>query len=88
MSDVSAKGYHPASAASARLRLWLPLAGVALLVIAYAYFYALSAVESQGSASIGLANVVGLMAVIVGLIVAGMLFRRRAPAGTPDPRNP
>ena len=70
------------------MKLWLPVAALLLFIVAYAYFYALSAVETQGSASIGLANVVGLMAVIVGLIVAGMLFRRRAPAGTPDSRNP
>jgi hypothetical protein len=71
------------------MKPWLPIAGVALLVVAYAYFYELSAVETQGSASIGLANVAGLAAVIVGLIVAGMLFRRGASgAGTPDPRNP
>ena len=67
------------------MRLWLPLACVALLVVAYVYFYELGAVESQGSASIGLANAVGLAAVIVGLIAAGMLFRRKAPSG---PRNP
>jgi len=71
------------------LRLWLPIAGVALLVIAYAYFYELSSVEAQGSASIGIANVVGLVVVVVGLVVAGVLFRRRAPpGGTSDSRNP
>ncbi len=71
------------------LRLWLPVAGVALLVVAYAYFYALSSVETQGSASIGLANVVGLAAGVVGLIVAGMLFKRGTPGDrTPDSRNP
>ncbi len=71
------------------MRFWLPVAGVALLVVAYAYFYALSSVESQGAAPIGLANVFGLAAVIVGLFVAAMLFRRGAPAErTPDSRNP
>ena len=71
------------------MKIWLPVAGVALLVVAYAYFYELSAVEAQGSASIGLANVVGLAAVITGLIVAGMLFRRGGPADRAmDSRNP
>jgi hypothetical protein len=71
------------------LKLWVPVAAVALLLVAYAYFYELSATEAQGSASIGLANVVGLAAVIVGLIVAGMVFRRGTPADrSPDPRNP
>lgn len=71
------------------MKLWIPIAGVALLVIAYAYFYELSSVETQGSASVGLANVVGLAAVVVGLIVAGMLFRRGTPAGrAPGAGNP
>lgn len=65
------------------------MAFAALLAVAYAYFYALGSAEGQGSASIGLANMVGLLAVVVGLVVAGMVFSRRAPAGgTPDSRNP
>jgi hypothetical protein len=66
------------------MKLWLPIAGAALFVVAYVYFYELSAAEAQGSASIGLANVAGLVAVVVGLVAAGMVMRR----GPPNEKTP
>lgn len=71
------------------MKLWIPVAGLTLLVVAYVYFYELSAAEAQGSASIGLANVAGLVAVVVGLVAAGMVMRRGSShEKTSDPRNP
>ena len=56
---------------------WVPMAIGGLIVCAYALFYAVSTTEGAGS--IGLANTVGLLAVFVGLIAAGILFRRATP---------
>jgi hypothetical protein len=61
------------------LNLWIPAAVGGLIVIAYAFFYTLSAAESQGSTSIGLANSVGLVGVLVALIAAGFILRRATP---------
>ena len=71
------------------MKVWIPVAGLTLLVAAYVYFYELSAAEAQGSASIGLANVAGLLAVVVGLLAAGMIMRRGSThENTSDSRNP
>jgi hypothetical protein len=64
---------------SEALRLWIPLAVVALVAVAFLYFYALSASETEGATSFGLANVVGLLGVLVALIAAGFIFRRATP---------
>ncbi len=61
------------------VKLWIPVAVGGLIVGAYALFYALSASEPEGASSIGLANSVGLVAVFIGLIAAGLLMRRAAP---------
>jgi hypothetical protein len=61
------------------MRLWVPLALGGLIVLAYAFLYEISAIESQGAASLGLANSVGLAAVFVGLIAAGFILRRSSP---------
>jgi len=61
------------------LNLWIPFALGGLIVLAYAFYYALSETEAQGASSFGLANSVGLIAVFVGLIAAGMILRRAAP---------
>ncbi len=61
------------------MKLWVPVALGGLIVFAYAFFYVLSSVETQGATSIGLANSVGLVAVFIGLIAAGLLFRRATP---------
>jgi hypothetical protein len=62
-----------------KVKVWIPVALGSLIAIAYAFFYALSVSESQGVASFGLANSVGIFAVFVGLIAAGIILRRVAP---------
>ena len=49
------------------------------MVLAYALFYALNALGSQGASSVDLANSVGLVAVLVGLIAAGFIMKRASP---------
>ncbi len=61
------------------MKLWIPVALGGLIVLAYAFFYTLTAAETQGATSFGLANSVGLVAVFVGLIAAGFILRRAAP---------
>ncbi len=61
------------------MKLWVPVALGGLIVFAYAFFYVLSSVDTQGATSIELANSVGLVAVFIGLIAAGLLFRRATP---------
>jgi hypothetical protein len=61
------------------MKLWIPVAVGALVVIAYALFYVVSLSEAEGATSIGIANAVGLVAVVVGLIAAGFILRRAAP---------
>jgi hypothetical protein len=61
------------------MKRWVPVAVGGLIVIAYAFFYALSAAESQGAASIGIANSVGLVGVFVALVAAGFILRRATP---------
>ena len=61
------------------MRLWIPVTLGRLIVLAYAFFYTLSAFEAQGASSFGLANSVGLVAVFVGLIAAGFILRRATP---------
>ncbi len=71
------------------LRLWVPVAAIALVVAVYLLFYGITATESQGSTSVGLANAAGFAAVVIGLVVAGLIFRRGAPEEkTSDSRNP
>jgi len=64
---------------SLTMKHWIPVAIGGLIVAAYAVFYALSASEAQGAMSIGLANSVGLVAVFIWLIAAGLLLRRAVP---------
>ncbi|MDG6901574.1 MAG: hypothetical protein JRM80_06390 [Nitrososphaerota archaeon] len=61
------------------MKIWLPVAVGGLIVAAYFIFYMISATESSGSTSLGLANAVGLFAVLVGLFGAGLILRRGAP---------
>ena len=61
------------------MRVWVPVALGGLILGTYALFYALSTSEPQGAASIGVANMVGLLVVFVGLIAAGLMMRRAAP---------
>lgn len=61
------------------MKVWVPVTLGGLIVLAYAFFYTLSVAETQGAAAFGLANSVGLIAVFVGLIAAGVLLRRATP---------
>ena len=61
------------------MKLWVPVAVGVLIVAAYAFFYALSASEPQGSTSFSLTNSVGLVVVLVGVIAAGFVIRRASP---------
>lgn len=58
------------------MKLWIPVAVCAVIVIAYAFFYALGATEPQGATSYDITNSVGLIVVIVGVVAAGLVIRR------------
>ncbi|MDE1852966.1 MAG: hypothetical protein KGI38_04360 [Thaumarchaeota archaeon] len=62
-----------------KMKLWIPVALGSLIVVAYAFFYTLSAAESQGATSLGLANSAGLVGVFIALIAAGFILRRATP---------
>ena len=49
---------------------------VVLAVLGYLFFYLLGATETQGDTSFYLANVVGLVVVIIGVVAAGLVIRR------------
>ena len=61
------------------MKLWIPIALGGLIAIAYGFFYELTVAETQGAASFSLANSVGIVAVFVGLIAAGVILRRATP---------
>jgi len=61
------------------MKLWVPVAVGALIVAAYAFFYVLSLTEPEGANSFDLANSVGLIVVLVGVIAAGFVIRRASP---------
>ena len=61
------------------MKLWIPAALACLIVLAYAFFYLLSATEPQGATSFDIANSVGLVVVLVGVIAAGFVLRRARP---------
>jgi uncharacterized membrane protein len=61
------------------MKLWIPIAVGCIILLAYAFFYALDATETQGATSLDLANSVGLVVVLVGVIAAGFVLRRASP---------
>ena len=61
------------------MKLWVPVAVGALIVVAYTFFYTLSVTESQGATSFNLTNSVGLVVVLVGVIAAGFVIKRANP---------
>ena len=61
------------------MKVWIPVAIGVMIVVAYAFFYSLSAAEPQGASSIGIANSVGLVGVFVALIATGLILRRATP---------
>ena len=58
------------------MKVWVPIAFAAVVVIAYFLFFALDSLESQGANAFGLANTIGLITVVVGILVAGTILRR------------
>jgi uncharacterized membrane protein len=62
------------------MKLWIPIAVGAVIIIAYAFFYVLSVTEPQGAMSFDLTNSVGLVVVLVGVIAAGFVIRRANPS--------
>ncbi|MDA4125818.1 MAG: hypothetical protein OK452_01250 [Thaumarchaeota archaeon] len=85
-AEVSAELHRPCPKAYGEvgeddnsMKLWVPVALGGLIAIAYAFFYELSLAETQGAASFSLANSVGIVAVFVGLIAAGVILRRATP---------
>jgi hypothetical protein len=61
------------------VRSWIPIALIAVAVLAIILFYSLGSMEQQGSSSIGLINIIGVMTVIVGVLAAGLVLRRASP---------
>jgi uncharacterized membrane protein len=61
------------------MKLWIPIVVGCLILLAYVFFYALNATEAQGATSLDLANSVGLVLVLVGVIAAGFVLRRASP---------
>ncbi|QQG49246.1 MAG: hypothetical protein HY247_02750 [archaeon] len=59
------------------MKVWIPVALGAVITFAYVFFYFLSTVG--GATSFGLVNSVGLAAVFIGLVAAGLLLRRATP---------
>ncbi len=68
----SARGYF-------RMKLWVPVAMGAVIAFAYAFFYLLSSFEAQSAATLGLANSVGLVVVLLGILAAAFILRRTVP---------
>ena len=62
------------------MKLWIPIALAAVIIIAYTFFYTLSVTEPQGASSFDLTNSVGLIVVLVGVIAAGFMIRRANPS--------
>jgi len=61
------------------MKFWVPLAVGGLIAFAYVFFYFLTSMETGGASSFGLANSVGLVAVLLALIAAGIILRRARP---------
>lgn len=61
------------------VRRWIPAAAVAIVVMTYALFYAVTALESQGASSFELVNTVGLLAVVFGVLAAAAILGRARP---------
>jgi len=74
-----AKAYLWAAEGRLTMKLWVPVVMGGLILLAYAFFYVLSATEPEGATSFGLANSVGLVVVLVGVIAAGFVIRRANP---------
>ncbi len=61
------------------MRRWVPLTLGAVIFVAYAYFYQLTLLETQGALAIGIANLAGIVLVFVGIVAAVLILRRASP---------
>ncbi len=61
------------------MRPWIAAAFLGVVLAAYALFYLISSDESHGVSSFGVVNMVGLVAVVVGIVAAGAILRRASP---------
>ncbi len=61
------------------MKLWVPIALGGVIAFAYALFYVLSTFGAPGAGPFGLANSVGLAAVLLGIVAAGFILRRATP---------
>ena len=61
------------------MKLWVPVAFVAVIAVAYGVFYLMSVDQSLAGSPLGLANILGLATVFVGLIAAGLIIKRAKP---------
>ena len=60
------------------MKYWILVAVAGMLVATYVFLYIVGSTETSGW-SVGLANSVGLIAVVIGLLAAGILLRRATP---------
>jgi hypothetical protein len=58
------------------MKSWVPVALGGMVILAYGLFYLLGSFESQGVSSFGIVNMVGLVAVFVGVVGAAIIMRR------------
>ena len=61
------------------LKLGGAVAVAVVTALAFALFYGLNLLREDGASSFGLANIAGLLTVLVGLFAAGLIFRRGKP---------
>ena len=61
------------------MKLWVPVALAAVVVVAYTLFYLLSVPDRAGTTSIGVVNMIGLASVVIGVVAAGFILRRSTP---------
>ncbi|MBI3840674.1 MAG: hypothetical protein HY297_01760 [Thaumarchaeota archaeon] len=61
------------------MKVWVPVALGGVIAFAYGFFYFLSTVQAQGASAFGITNTVGLAAVFIGLVAAGLILRRATP---------
>ena len=58
------------------MRVWPLAAFAAVVTLGYLLFFALDSLQGRGANALGLANVVGLVTVAVGLVAAVAILRR------------
>ncbi|MDA4125363.1 MAG: hypothetical protein OK438_07975 [Thaumarchaeota archaeon] len=61
------------------MKFWVPLALGSVIIVGYAFFYMISNLGAPGAGTFGLVNSVGLAAVLLGIVAAGVILRRATP---------